>query len=67
MTDDPAPVKADEDHKPESIDQSEEAQRIKEILERARQNVKRLAKQEFAGEQISRELLNLRLRAADAD
>jgi hypothetical protein len=39
-----------------------ERTRMLAILERARQNVKRIEKRELAGEQVSSELLNMPLR-----
>ncbi|MBI3864171.1 MAG: hypothetical protein HY290_19990 [Planctomycetia bacterium] len=65
MTEQPKPAEEKSGQTGGDQEQPTEEERIKEILERARQNVKRLAEKELAGEKVSRELLNLRLRAAD--
>ncbi len=42
-----------------------EEQKVREILEKARQSVKALAKDAIAGEEVDTELLNFRMRRAE--
>jgi len=41
-------------------------EQVRAVLEQARQDVKRIAKQEREGERINRELLNFRMRQGNA-
>jgi hypothetical protein len=62
MTDDPVSSQPRDEGEPADSTCKNEDERTAEILEQARQNMKRAAVSELAGEKISRELLNFRLR-----